>query len=54
MSCKLKTGEGFLYLFPKTSSLVLTKLRASQPVLVVKNPPANAEEIRDVGSILGR
>ena len=26
---------------------------ASQVVLVVKNPPANAEDIRDVGSIPG-
>ena len=50
MLCRLKTGEGFVYLFPKTSSSVLTKLWASQLVLVVKNPPANAEDIRDVGS----
>ena len=27
--------------------------RASQVVLVVKNPPANAGDIRDVGSISG-
>ena len=26
---------------------------ASQAVLVVKNPPANAEDIRDVGSVPG-
>ena len=26
---------------------------ASQVVLVVKNPPANAEDVRDVGSIPG-
>ena len=26
---------------------------ASQVVLVVKNPPANAGDIRDVGSVLG-
>ena len=53
MLCKLKAGEDFVYLFPKTSSFVLTKLWPSQPVLVVKNPPANAEDIRDVGSIPG-
>ena len=29
------------------------KYRASQVVLVVKNPPANAGDIRDVGSITG-
>ena len=28
-------------------------IRASQVVLVVKNPPANAEDIRDVGLISG-
>jgi len=28
-------------------------IRASQMALVVKNPPANAEDIRDVGSIPG-
>ena len=28
--------------------------RASQVALMVKNPPANAGEVRDVGSILGR
>ena len=28
-------------------------LRASQVVLVVKNPPANAGNLRDEGSILG-
>ena len=27
--------------------------RASQVALVVKNPPANAGDVRDVGSILG-
>ena len=30
-----------------------TPQRASQMVLVVKNPPANAGDIRDVGSIPG-
>ena len=29
-------------------------LGASQVVLVVKNPPANVGDIRDVGSILGQ
>ena len=28
-------------------------LRGSQVVLVIKNPPANAEDIRDMGSIPG-
>ena len=28
-------------------------MRASQVALVVKNPPANAGEVRDVGSIPG-
>ena len=28
--------------------------RASQVALVVKNPPANAGDVRDVGSISGR
>ena len=28
-------------------------LRASQMVLVIKNPPANAGDVREVGSILG-
>ena len=30
-----------------------TPFRASQAVLVVKNLPANAEDVRDVGSIPG-
>ena len=29
------------------------QLQASQVALVVKNPPANARDIRDAGSILG-
>ena len=28
---------------------VSTKLRASQAALVVKNPPVNAEDVRDMG-----
>ena len=28
-------------------------VRASQVVLVIKNPPANAEDVRDVGPIPG-
>ena len=31
----------------------IDSLRASQVVLVVKNPPANAGDIRDMGSIPG-
>ena len=34
------------------SPQILTR-RASQVVLVVKNPPANAGDVRDVGSIPG-
>ena len=30
-----------------------TPFRASQAVLVVKNLPANAEDVRDVGSVPG-
>ena len=33
--------------------LLLTCLRASQVALVVKNPPANAGDLRNAGSILG-
>ena len=33
--------------------LLYIPLWASQVALEVKNPPANAEDIRDVGSILG-
>ena len=31
----------------------MTSIRASQVVLVVKNPPANAGDMRDVGSVHG-
>ena len=34
-------------------STVKLLLRASQVVLLVKNPPANAEDIRDAGSMPG-
>ena len=34
-----------------TERLTHTDLRASQAALVVKNPPANARDTRDVGSI---
>ena len=43
---KLKTKQS------KTNS-VCTTLGASQAVLVIKNPPANAGDIRDTGSIPG-
>ena len=33
--------------------MVYTYIRASHVSLVVKNPPANAGDIRDTGSILG-
>ena len=33
--------------------MYLIPLRASQVVLVVKNPPANAKDVRDAGSIPG-
>ena len=35
------------------SSLQYTVFRASQVVLVVKNPPANAGDLRDINSIPG-
>ena len=35
------------------SIVVLDLFRASQVVLVVKNPPANAGDVRDSGSIPG-
>ena len=35
------------------SIVVLDLFRASQVALVVKNPPANAGDVRDVGSIPG-
>ena len=35
------------------SIVVLDLFRTSQVALVVKNPPANAEDIRDSGSIPG-
>ena len=38
----------FIYLY-----LFIPYLRASQVALVMKNPPANVGDIRDVGSILG-
>ena len=36
-----------------SSSSGMPFLRASQMVLVIKNPPANAGDVREVGSILG-
>ena len=36
-----------------TSSKTTAKLWASQVALMVKNPPANAGDVRDVGSIPG-
>ena len=36
-----------------TSAALVGAGRASQVALVVKNPPANAGDIRDVGSIPG-
>ena len=41
-----------IYLFSSDSPGTLREV-ASQVVLVVKNPPANARDKRDVGSILG-
>ena len=35
------------------SKWVVLSYRASQVVLEVKNPPANAGDLRDLGSILG-
>ena len=39
--------------FPPLLSICYPKVRASQVVLVVKSPPANAGDIRDIGSISG-
>ena len=44
--------NGFLNLLQQFE-LTYNIYRASQAVLVVKNPPANAGDIRDVGSISG-
>ena len=40
-------------LFKNIDNPTLKRLWVSQVVLVVKNPPANAGDIRDVGSIPG-
>ena len=42
----------YFALFVNLSQLIMEK--ASQVVLLVKNPPGNAGDIREVGSILGR
>ena len=46
----------FFHLLPVTLNLPDVSCEASQVVLVVKNPPANAGDLRDSGSIpwLGR
>ena len=43
----------FIQIFECISCFFLLMSRASQVVLVVKNAPANAGDIRDVGSIPG-
>ena len=50
MSC-LKPHD--LYMVQARVGVDSPYLRASQVVLMVKNPPANAGDIRDVGSISG-
>ena len=48
--------SAFNFQIPHLMALFEMNFRASQVVLVVKNPPANAGNIRDVGSVsrLGR
>ena len=41
----LRKIESYFYFFPR--------IGASQVVLVIKNPPANAGDVRDLGSIPG-
>ena len=53
----MHTSQDCVYFFcgaRKYSSLACIKLGTSQVVLVVKNPPANAGDIRDAGSVPGR
>ena len=45
--------QGTLKSLLQHHSTGLSQSRASQVVLVVKNPPANVEDIRDTGSIPG-
>ena len=50
-------GQGFMreidrFVYKKSVMQILS-IRASQVVLVVKNPHVNAEDTRDVGQILG-
>ena len=56
MLVELLLLSGFHFTGHKTEMIITVtswKYRASQVVLVVKNPPANAGDIRDVGSITG-
>ena len=47
-------GNGIILVGEKdTFTCLYYDPRASQVALVVKNPPANARDIRDAGSILG-
>ena len=47
----VELGEVFFSFRKRINSL--DKARASQVVLVVKNPPANAVDLRDTGSVPG-
>ena len=51
LPCKFSVFQSTIFLMVLTSIIVLS--RASQLALVVKNPPINAGDVRDVGSIPG-
>ena len=46
-------NKNYIEILGYTVFLVIRKSRDSQVALVVKNPPANARDVRDVGSIPG-
>ena len=46
-------NKNYIEILGYTVFLVIRKPRDSQVALVVKNPPANARDVRDIGSIPG-
>ena len=56
MLVELLLPSGFHFIGHKIEMIITDtswKYRTSQVVLVVKNPPANARDVRDMGSITG-
>ena len=50
---KKTTGPRSLEVYKRLETWIFEKRSSSHVVLVVKNPPANAGDIRDTGSIPG-